>query len=184
MLFFFQEILWAQQNVGEIAGIVIFLLVVFFQFLKAVLDQRAAMALEKQKREAMEAEPDSTDAVEPEREIAEPVRKRKLPRRPVEEATEGQPKRRSLSRELAPQGEGARFETAPGTLDANRIVAPTVEPTVKPTLESMTGIYEAAPTATELGDQPLTLDIQRLIVRPEGIRQAVILAEILKRPEM
>lgn len=190
-----QEFLWGQQNIGEIAGIVVFLLVVFFQFLKAVFDQRAAMALEKQKREAAESEPVDelvyTDYNEQNRELATPkqsevVRQRKRPRSKAsgaEETSEGRSKRRTLSRELAPQGESARFDAAPGTLDADRIVAPSVEPTVKPTLESMTGIYEATPTVTELGDQPLTLDIQKLIARPEGIRQAIILAEILRRPE-
>jgi hypothetical protein len=93
------------------------------------------------------------------------------------------PHRRILSRELAPQGEGTRFEADPGTFDSTAIVSPSIEPTVKPTLESMTGIYEASPTSSEMQDQPLTLDIQRLIVRPEGIRQAIILAEILKQPE-
>ena len=51
-------------------------------------------------------------------------------------------KRQALSKKLGTQGEGQRFEVAPGTLDASQIIAPTIDPTVRPDLGSITGIYE------------------------------------------
>lgn len=174
------EPLWSQQgNAGDLIwGIVVFLCIISYA-VKAVLEANAQARgnrLAEQQRLQREAEAAG----------AKPSPEKKTVRRPpavYEYDPEEERTRKVLSRELAPQGEGARFEAAPGTMDETQLVSPSIESTVKPTLESMTGIYEAKPTESELGGQPLTLDIQKLIARPEGIRQAVILAEILKRPE-
>ena len=91
-------------------------------------------------------------------------------------------KRQALSKKLSPQGEGQRFDTDPGTLDTARIVAPTIDPAVKPELESFTGIYEEGATFADKSKPVLTLNIADYFAKPEGIVQAVILAEILNRP--
>jgi len=92
--------------------------------------------------------------------------------------------RQALVKRLAPQGQGQRFEADPGTLDAASIVASTIDPTVKPELDSMTGIYEqdAAAKATRRTAPTIELHISDCLKTPEGICQAVLLAEILKRP--
>ena len=92
------------------------------------------------------------------------------------------PKRRALSKELAPQGEGLRFETDPGTLDITHIVAPTIDPTVKPELDSITGIYEEGAQFADKSNPAVTLNIADYLAKPEGIIHAIILAEILNRP--
>jgi hypothetical protein len=91
-------------------------------------------------------------------------------------------KRQALSKKLSPQGEGQRFETAPGTLEAARIVAPTIDPSMKPELESITGIYEEGAVFAERSKPAITLNIADFLAKPEGIVQAVILAEIFNRP--
>jgi hypothetical protein len=91
------------------------------------------------------------------------------------------PKRQALSKKLAPQGEGERFEADPGTLDTTRIVMPTIDPTVKPELESITGIYEEGATFTDRTKSAINLKIADDLAKPEGIIQAVIFAEILNR---
>ena len=91
-------------------------------------------------------------------------------------------KRQALSKKLSPQGEGQRFETAPGTLDASQIVASTIDPSMKPELESITGIYEEGAMFAERSKPAITLNIADFLAKPEGIVQAVILAEILNRP--
>jgi len=92
------------------------------------------------------------------------------------------PKRRALSKELAPQGEGQRFETDPGTLNVGHIVSPTIDPTVKPELDSITGIYEEGAQFADRSKPPITLNIADYLIKPEGIVHAIILAEILNRP--
>ena len=116
---------------------------------------------------------------------AEPKPKRSRKRqRPVEKLTpetQSEPTRRkALARELNPQGEGTRFDAQPGTLDESQIVAPSIEPTVKPQLESLTGVFE---TQTENMSQQSGINLQQLLTTPDGIRQAILLAEIMKRPE-
>ncbi len=176
--------LWAQgqgQGIGEFIGVIIFLLIVFFQFIRTVFEAR--------KGEAASAPPPRSRQQRQEQQHRPPEREARPAPRPemaweqdrIQE--EEQRGRTALVRELAPQGVGQRFEVAPGTLDASNLEGTSLEPTVKPTLDSMTGIYEASPTSEERPDQPLTLDIQKLMARPEGIRQAIILAEILKRPD-
>ena len=91
-------------------------------------------------------------------------------------------KRQALSKKLSPQGEGKRFETTPGTLDAAHIVASTIDPSMKPELESITGIYEEGAVFAERSKPAITLNIADFLTKPEGIVQAVILAEILNRP--
>ena len=92
-------------------------------------------------------------------------------------------KRQALSKKLSPQGEGERFGVDPGTLDTAHIVSPTFDSSVKPELESITGIYEeGAVYAEKSGQTAVTLNIADCFAKPEGIVQAVILAEILNRP--
>ena len=181
------SLLWAQQGGGELIGLIIFVLIIVFNAVKSMFEARFAEAEKNRQKELAQtelelSEPEPVPAP-PRRESQRPVRKRMSSYESSTE-TEQRKSRAPLSRELGVQGEGARFDADPGTLETAHLVAPSIEPTVKPTLESMTGIYEAAPTVTELGDQPLTLDIQKLIAKPEGLRQAIILAEILKRPEI
>jgi hypothetical protein len=183
------EPLWSQQGIG---GIIILLLFVIAHILKAFFESRSAKASEEKLKQKSGNEP-AIDADDDfftfQTKTPPPPRERKRsPRRqpsvPNNETTFENPRRKTrgtLSRELGQQGEGTRFEAAPGTFDPTQLVAPTIEPTVKPTLESMTGIYEAPPTSNET--QPSTLNILQFIMEPEGIRQAIILAEILKRPE-
>ena len=90
--------------------------------------------------------------------------------------------KQALVKQLAAQGEGERFEADPGTLDTSQIVAPTIDPTVKPELESITGIYEQGALFGEKPVAAVTLDVAAWLAQPEGICQAVILAEILNRP--
>ena len=94
------------------------------------------------------------------------------------------PTRGTLSRELAPQGEGSRFDVTSGTFDGAQILMPSVEPTVQPALESMTGIYDAPPGSDQNLPTPLAVDIFRMLTTPNGVRQAVVLGEILRRPEL
>ena len=95
-------------------------------------------------------------------------------------------RKKALVKALAPQGEGHRFIADPGTLDTTNIVAPTIDPTVKADLGSMTGIYDqqsaAARAATRKTAPTVELNLFNILQRPEGICQAVILAEIMNRP--
>jgi len=91
-------------------------------------------------------------------------------------------KRQALSKKLGTQGEGQRFEVAPGTLDASQIIAPTIDPTVRPDLGSITGIYEEGAQVGRKSRETITLNIADCLAKPEGIVQAVVLAEILNRP--
>jgi hypothetical protein len=90
--------------------------------------------------------------------------------------------RKALARELPQQGHGARFEAAPGTLNTVQL-APTVEATVNPELNSLTGIYDQSPQPINDNYQPENLlNIYEILTTPEGIRNFVILSEILNRP--
>ncbi|MDR2761737.1 MAG: hypothetical protein LBB88_03950 [Planctomycetaceae bacterium] len=90
--------------------------------------------------------------------------------------------RKSLARELPTQGQGTRFEASPRTL--NTTLASTVETNVNPDLESLTGIYEQpAQNAANSGNpKTLTININDLLSTPEGIRNSIILSEIINRP--
>jgi len=117
------------------------------------------------------------------------VKHRSLTRQPLGEGwdnlgdRETRPSQRlALSKALSPQGEGHRFDADPGTLDTAQIVAPTVDPTVNPNLESITGIYEEGALFPDRSQSAVTLNIADYFAKPEGIVQAVILSEILKRP--
>ncbi|MDR2706959.1 MAG: hypothetical protein LBC02_14365 [Planctomycetaceae bacterium] len=205
MSYYHIESLWSQAGGEQIIGAIIFLLLVVAQILKAYFDARSARIGEEKNKPAQKSarkltveeqldlddpfsqtfsqtqvQASQTAQTKPHRERKRATRKQSLATETIAETT--RKTRGTLSRELAPQGEGTRFETATGTFDPSQIVAPTIEPTVKPTLESMTGIYEALPTSSELQPQLLTFDVHKLIASPEGIRQAVLLSEILKRP--
>jgi hypothetical protein len=179
------EPLWG-QGAEQLIGAAVFILLFIAQMIKAYFDARTVRGEEKRLKESdqelaelieMEGQP------KPHRERKPPSRKQVVSNETVSEKRERKV-RKAFRRELAPQDESARFVAVPGTLDKSQLVAPTIEPTVKPTLKSMTGIYDESPTSYEIPPQPLTLDIQNLIARPEGVRQAIILAEILKRPEI
>ena len=111
-------------------------------------------------------------------------RSRSLARQPLEDDpyVSTPVKRQALSKKLSPQGEGHRFEADPGSLDAARIVAPTIDPTVKPELESITGIYEEGASFSDRSTPAITLNLADYLAKPEGVIQAVILAEIMNRP--
>lgn len=182
------SILWGQQGGGaEIIWGILFVIFAVFQIFRAQLEARKARLAEQQEKEERRGKSEeSRQRVQANRE-----RKKKsqytspvFERESTGSGNEGSRNRKSvLTRELAPQGEGRRFEADPGTLNTTNLVAPSIESSVMPILESMTGIYDAAPASSEQQDQPLTLDIQKLITKPDGIRQAIILSEILKRPE-
>ncbi|MDR2169314.1 MAG: hypothetical protein LBP59_04160 [Planctomycetaceae bacterium] len=96
--------------------------------------------------------------------------------------------RKALARELPQQGQGTRFDAAPGTLNAIQL-APTVEVTVKPELESLTGIYEQNAQNVNIDQKNINnlnpqniINLNELLLTPDGIRNAVILSEILNRP--
>jgi hypothetical protein len=201
MSYYHIESLWSQAGGEPIIGAIICLLLVIAQILKAYFDARSARVGEEKNKPVQKSaqiltiddQPDlnnpfsqtfSQTPVQTSQTAPTKLhRERKRTTRKQSLTTESARKTRgTLSRELAPQGEGVRFETATGTLDPSQIVASTIEPTVKPMLESMTGIYEASPTSSELLPQSLTFDVHNLIASPEGIRQAVLLSEILKRP--
>ncbi|MDR1964394.1 MAG: hypothetical protein LBQ50_11490 [Planctomycetaceae bacterium] len=181
------EPLWSQGGGEQIFGAIIFLLLVLAQALKAYFDARSARAEEeKQQKKSLhdpvfdvELNESPSFRTKPHRERKRTTRKQTL----ANETENTRKTRGTLSRELAPQGEGTRFETVTGTLNQYQYPSQMIEPTVKPMLESMTGIYEAAPVSSELRAQHLTFDVQTLIASPEGLRQAVLLSEILKRPE-
>jgi hypothetical protein len=206
------ETLWSQAGGEQIIGAIIFLLLIIAQILKSYFDARSARIGEEKNKPAQKKPvrkltvDDQSDSVDlfsqtasststftqtqiqtfqtaqtkPPRERKRATRKQSLTLETVAETA--RKTRGTLSRDLAPQGEGSRFETTTGTLNSSQIIASTIEPTVKPMLESMTGIYEASPTSSELQPQSLTFDIHKLIASPDGIRQAVLLSEILKRP--
>ena len=181
------EALWGQPAAGgEFLVFVIVVLFILAQVVKFFLKYQKILSDPKAHGE-LRQEPEKMDFSEESR-PPRPVRQRKRAAQddsPVERETErSRPK--ALSRELAPQGAGTRFEAAPGTLDTTSLVASSIEPTVKPNLESMTGIFAGiyeGPPGTEYGDSAMAFDLQQLIAKPEGIRQAIILAEILKRLE-
>jgi hypothetical protein len=190
------DILFAQQggNQGSLLKFIIWAVIIIFIILSNVAEYY------KKKRRAAKKTPKTLDeffgqVAEQDKAAADgnavfitsqPARKKK--RRKTEsyetvsrKTTDTQPKRKALSRELSPLGEGARIEADPGTLDGRQIVASTVESTVKPELESITGIYETTAIPAEQNVQ--TLDLQKALLQPGGIRQGVIWSEILRRPE-
>jgi hypothetical protein len=90
--------------------------------------------------------------------------------------------RQSLARELPQQGQGSRFEAAPGTFN-NIQLTPIVEATIKPDLDSLTGIYDQSTQNTTDNYQTQNIiHIHNLLTTPEGIRTSVILSEILNHP--
>ncbi|MDR3196422.1 MAG: hypothetical protein LBU34_01015 [Planctomycetaceae bacterium] len=183
------EPLWSQGG-EQIIGAIIFLLIVIANILKAYFDARSTQTgEEKQSQKSiqiLELEEPLNNV--PLHQTAKQPRERKRTSRKQPLVTENVPEntrktRGTLSRELAPQGEGSRFETTTGTLNSSQIITPSITPTVKPTLESMTGIYETPPSSFEFQQSlTLALDINNIIASPEGLRHAVILSEILKRP--
>jgi len=95
-------------------------------------------------------------------------------------------RQQALVKTLSTQGEGHRFEADPGTLNTSHIVAPSIDPTIKPDLGSMTGIYEQQSAATKAATRRTapTVEVNLLegLMKPEGLCQAIIFAEIMNRP--
>jgi len=95
-------------------------------------------------------------------------------------------RQQALVKTLSTQGEGHRFDADPGALNISNIVAPTIDPTVKPDLGSMTGIYEqqsgAARAATRRTAPTVEVNLLSGLMKPEGLCQAIIFAEIMNRP--
>ncbi|MDR2642787.1 MAG: hypothetical protein LBC74_08325 [Planctomycetaceae bacterium] len=90
--------------------------------------------------------------------------------------------RKVLVRELPQQGQGSRFEVAPGTLKSIQLT-PIVEATVNTELDSLTGIYEQHTQNTEEDKQTQNIiNLNDILTTHEGIRNSVILSEILNRP--
>jgi hypothetical protein len=187
------EPFWSQVGGEPFIGLIIFLLLVIAQILKAYFDTRSVQPADKAKQaqkpiQNLELDDPFQNNVVISQTPKPPRERKRSPRKQpltTETAPEHTRKPRGiLSRELAPQGEGSRFETTTGTLNSSQIIAPSITPVVKPTLESLTGIYDTPPVSSELQSQSLVLalDVKEMTASPEGLRQAVILSEILKRP--
>ena len=191
--------LWAQQQEPHwlvVLGQLLFLLLIFvvptvLKFFGEQAAQKERQRLAKTDEDLQEKLLDAFRAAvteeSREEQVVRPRLKKDRKRRQIESVLEADaelPTRGTpLVRELAPQGEGSRFDAQPGTLDASQILAPSIEPTVQPTLESMTGIYDAPPGGEQNAQTPLAVDIFRMLTTPGGVRQAVVLSEILRRPE-
>ena len=187
--------LWAQQPKG-FAELFQFLVVLLIFVVPAVIKYFAERTANKDRkrleeqavenhlrdvflRESLGEETSEVTRVRPRPKKERKRKQAELVLGPVDEPpTHGTP----LSRGLAPQGEGARFDAQPGTLDASQILSPSIEPTVQPMLESLTGIYDSPPGGEQPAQTPLAVDIYRMLTTPGGIRQAVVLGEILRRP--
>ena len=178
--------IWAAADpILQIVGTILF--IVF-----AILGQIFSARKESQKNQPedqnrqLEREDDLTITNLPE--VRSKVSKERL-RRKVERETLTQsyrpapvPQREErLANALQPQGVGARFDASPGTFDGAQIVASSVVPTINPILDSMTGAFDDhAQTNVRLKDN---LGLRQLLTTPQGIRQAVVLSEIMKRPD-
>jgi len=167
----------------QLIGLLIF--VVLF-FLKAIFETFAAV--QKGKNQALqeqEAEEDLLDehGKTTKRNAKHKGKRRKQPKKEeyvLELEDEPVRRRGTLSKELNPLGEGNRIQSAPGTLNAPQLAASTLQSNIKPELESLTGIYDIAADSSEQKIQPL--DLSKMLTHPDGIRQGIIWAEILKRP--
>jgi len=179
---------------GTIVGLIIAILMVIAHLVKSVkegLEARSGQASQPMS-EAMDDElvlitqpkmSKSKGNKQRQSERQSPKKVRSLLGDSLSESPQKQAPKQALTKKLSPQGEGERFVADPGTLDTTRIVAPTFDHTVKPELESITGIYEQEATSMGRGSAPaVTLNIADWLAKPEGICQAVILAEILNRP--
>ena len=186
---------WAQQQIG-IGELIQLLFLILIVVVPTVLRFFGEHAAQKQRQRLTEEEVqkhllDAFNAAVAEESREEPVirprPKKERKRKPTDSvlATDAEPPTRGtpLSRELAPQGEGSRFDAKPGTLEASQILTPSVEPTVQPTLESMTGIYDVHYGGETNTQMPLVVDMFRMLTTPDGVRQAIVLSEILRRPE-
>lgn len=99
-------------------------------------------------------------------------------------SNESKSQRKVLSRELPQQGQGVRFNAAPGTL--NTVLAPSVEATVNPELESLTGIYDQPELDTNnnnIVSDTIKFSLNDFLTTPDGIKNSFILSEILNRPK-
>jgi len=170
---------------GSIVALIFAIIMIVTHIIKSIRENAEAV-----KRQPPDTE-DELVIMRPKKPVKQPLK----PNRP-EEPSRGlrspfdEPKiepsrRKALVKKLSPQGEGHRFAVDPGTLDTTNIVAPTIDPTVKPELDSITGIYEQQDAAVRAASRSMpTIELSLLdsLKRPEGICQAVILAEIFNRP--
>ena len=169
-------------------GSIIFLILVIIMIISHIVKSiKEAAEVAKQQQQQSEAEDDIV-IITQQKPVKQPKPNKQRPpiRQPLGEPLRSYEapsrKRQALSKSLGAQGEGQRFEVAPGTLDASQIVAPTIDPTVKPDLGSITGIYEEGAQVRRRTSETITLNIADYFAKPEGIVHAVILAEILNRP--
>lgn len=180
-----------QIDPGAIVALLFAILMIVTHIIKSL--RESAEAAKRQQQESAEEELVIIRPSKPIRQQRKPNKQRLVDSLPpqgllsVFDEPEPEPyRKKALVTQLAPQGEGHRFAADPGTLDAARIVAPTIDPTVNPALGSMTGIYEqqsaASRAATRRTAPAVEMNLLDMLKRPEGICQAVILAEIMNRP--
>ena len=181
-----------QIDPGSVVAVVFAILMILTHILKSIRENAEAAKRQQQS----DSEKDEVVIVRPNKPVNQQPKPNKLRLadgqpsqglRSVFDAPKAEsPRQKALVKTLAPQGEGHRFVTDPGTLDAASIVSPTIDPTVKANLGSMTGIYEqqsaAARAATRQAAPTVEVHLLDILKRPEGICQAVILAEIMNRP--
>ena len=177
---------------GTIVTLIFVILMIVTQIIKAIRESTEAakqppLAIDEDELPTV-IRPKPDKLSKPSKQLKK-TKPRSLTRQPLGEGWESlgegntrSPQRQALSKTLSPQGEGHRFDTDPGTLNTARIVAPTIDPMVNPHLESITGIYEEGAMFGDRVQPAITLNLADCFAKPEGIVQAVILSEILKRP--
>jgi hypothetical protein len=174
---------------GSIIALIFMIIMIITHIIKSI--KEAGEAVQQQRQQPVETEEEEPMLVVRSKPNKPPKgnKQRSLVRQPsdsilsiLDDADSKPFRRQALSKTLAPQGDGQRFDADPGTLDTAQIVAPTIDPTVRPELESITGIYEEGALFTDKSNTAITLDIAHYFAKPEGIVHAVILAEILNRP--
>jgi len=175
---------------GSILALLFAIIMIITHIIKSIRESAEAA-----KRQPPDADDDELVIMRPKKPVKQqqkPIRQRLTDEQPskglrsvFDEPKTGSSRQKALVKKLSPQGEGHRFDVDPGTLDTASIVAPTIDPTVRPDLGSITGIYEqqdAAGRAAKRSTPTIELSLLDSLKRPEGIWQAVILAEILNRP--
>lgn len=170
-----------EQLIGLLIFVVLFFLKAIFETIAAARKGKNSALQEQEAAENLLNERVETAAAK--RPTKNKGRRRKQPKeREYVLELEDEPVRRrgTLNKELNPLGEGNRIEAAPGTLHTPQLAAATLRTKIKPELESLTGIYDIAPDSSEQKIQPL--DLSKMLTQPDGIRQGIIWAEILKRP--
>lgn len=185
MSLFSFEILWCQRDgggIGDFFGGLVILLLIALRVIHAVWGNRTnAVVAEGQTPLTAEEEQELIEQLEEEWEA---LHRANAVQESVEVEADYRPAQSVFDRQSAPQEEGSRFDVKPGILGSSHLVVPPMEPSVKPTLESLTGVYEDAFTQTERTQEGAGADILSQLRHTTNIRQAFILAEIFRRPEL